>query len=185
MTSKRLIEESSKWYGIGSQFVYVYTFKSYREKKNQKHGRIKMKIGMTTQASPQKRINQQLGTSNSEKAVLLYVYRTDNANLFESLVHTSLKKKGRHLSKKESIGTEWFWVKENEIAKILHAINKQLPTVSMYRKYKNNNFLFVSPKYIFAVTAFVAYLAFNGPQLILPFFGVLFVYRILDKIGII
>jgi protease II len=183
--SIRLIESGVRWHGLGEEFVYVYTFKSYREKKNKKRGRIKMKIGMTTQTSPQTRINQQLGASNSEKAILLHVYKTSNARLFEKLIHKKLKKKGRHIDKSESIGTEWFWVAENEITSYLHEINRKLPRASLYKRYSNNKLLYVEPRFIIGISAVSTYFVFNSPELIFPFFCLLISYRLLCRLGVI
>jgi hypothetical protein len=32
---------------------------------------------------------------------------------------------GRHITKKDAVGTEWFWVKEKEVTKILNESNKE------------------------------------------------------------
>jgi hypothetical protein len=47
-------------------------------------------------------------------------------HFFEKTIHNKLKKMGRHLKKDVAVGTEWFWVSEKEINKLLHESNKEV-----------------------------------------------------------
>jgi hypothetical protein len=181
--STRLITDHAKWHGKGDQFIYVYTFKSCRERKNKKNGMIKMKIGMTTQASPIMRINQQLGTSNHEKAVLLHVYKTYDSLTFEKIMHKKLKSMGRHIGKKESIGREWFWIKENEITKILKNANNSVPKQQNRRNaFGINVDIGARAQGLIFMTIF---LGFCAPSFIIPFWFLFGAYVVCDTVGII
>ena len=125
-SNKDIIDDNAKFNGTGSESVYVYTFESLVKRSNRKKGMIKMKIGMTTQLNPYDRIKQQIGASGHEKIVLFYIYRTNNGYQFERNVHNKLKKMGRHITKKDAVGTEWFWVKEREVNKLLNESNKEI-----------------------------------------------------------
>ena len=114
-----IIDDSTQFNGKGTESVYVYTFESLAKRKNRKKGMIKMKIGMTTQPDPYDRIKQQIGASGHEKVILMHIFKTHKGYQFEKNIHNKLKKMGRHISKKDAIGTEWFWVKEKEVTRIL------------------------------------------------------------------
>jgi hypothetical protein len=124
--NKDIIDDNAQFNGVGTESVYVYTFESLVKRKNRKNGMIKMKIGMTTQSNPYDRIKQQIGASGHEKIILMHVYRTHKGYQFENNVHNKLKKMGRHITKKDAVGTEWFWVKEKEVTKILNESNKEI-----------------------------------------------------------
>ena len=124
--NKDIIDDNTKFSGTGTETVYVYTFESLVERKNRKGGMIKMKIGMTTQLDPYDRIKQQIGASGHEKIVLISIYKTNNGYKFESNIHNKLKKMGRHITKRDAVGTEWFWVKEKEINRLLNESNKEV-----------------------------------------------------------
>jgi hypothetical protein len=124
--NKDIIDDKAQFNGVGSESVYVYTFESLVKRKNRKNGMIKMKIGMTTQTNPYDRIKQQIGASGHEKIILMHIYKTHKGYQFESNVHNKLKKMGRHITKKDAVGTEWFWVKEKEVSKLLNESNKEI-----------------------------------------------------------
>lgn len=128
MSSRRkdIIDDKAKFSGTGSESVYVYTFESLVKRKNRKNGMIKMKIGMTTQLNPYDRIKQQIGAAGHEKIILFHIYKTHMGYQFENNIHNKLKKLGRHITKKEAVGTEWFWVKEREVTKLLNESNKEI-----------------------------------------------------------
>jgi len=123
---KDIIDDKAQFNGVGSESVYVYTFESLVKRKNRKNGMIKMKIGMTTQINPYDRIKQQIGAAGHEKIILMHLYRTHKGQQFENNIHRKLKKMGRHITKKDAVGTEWFWVKEKEVSKLLNESNKEI-----------------------------------------------------------
>lgn len=123
---KDIIDDKAQFNGVGSESVYVYTFESLAKRKNRKKGMIKMKIGMTTQSNPYIRIKQQIGAAGHEKIILMHLYRTHKGQQFENNIHRKLKKMGRHITKKDAVGTEWFWVKEGEVSALLNETNKEI-----------------------------------------------------------
>jgi len=180
---KKVIETNTKWMGSGNEFVYVYSFSSCLEKKNRRRGMAKMKVGMTTQASAVGRVHQQIGTSNHEKAILLYVYRTNNATMFEKLLHIKLKEQNRKVE--ESVGTEWFWIKENEIIKMLKAADKKIPKPIVAQQngslYDKSNNGFSHGMISFGIIAGIIFL----PKLTISLISLWIIFKMLEVIKIL
>lgn len=134
-----IIDSDTQFNGKGDESVYVYTFESLVKRKNRKDGMIKMKIGMTTQLDPYDRIKQQIGASGHEKVILMHIFKTHKGYQFEKNIHDKLKKMGRHISKKDAIGTEWFWVKKREVTRLLKESNAEIEREFPRHRRQNDN----------------------------------------------
>ena len=101
--------------GDGSGYVYAYYLPEYRKNKNGQDFRIK--IGRSINYSD--RINAQ-ATGQPEKPKLSVLWRTDEPETAEKLLHGLLKFRGKHLS--DAPGTEWFLTSPGEIIQIIECI---------------------------------------------------------------
>ena len=101
--------------GDGSGYVYAYYLPEYRKNKNGQDFRIK--IGCSINYSD--RINAQ-ATGQPEKLKLSVLWRTDEPETAERLLHGLLKFRGKHLS--DAPGTEWFLTSPHEIIQIIECI---------------------------------------------------------------
>jgi hypothetical protein len=78
--------------------------------------KVFIKVGMTTQEDPIKRVDQQLGTSNPMPALLLFSGSVHACRRAEKALHLRLK--DNHLEE-GSTGREWFLVEAREMKKLL------------------------------------------------------------------
>ena len=95
--------------------MYAYYLPEYRKNKNGEDFRIK--IGCSINYSD--RINAQ-ATGQPEKPKLSVLWRTDEPETAEKLLHGLLKFRGKHLS--DAPGTEWFLTSPDEIIQIIECI---------------------------------------------------------------
>ncbi len=91
--------------GIGSEYVYCYTYKTYLELAELKgEDRYRIKVG-SAKGDPIERIHSQFAgnkTSISEPPVVLVIFRTLAAGHLERWLHSRLYRT------QEAIGSEWF-----------------------------------------------------------------------------
>lgn len=78
--------------------------------------KIFIKVGMTTQENPIKRVDQQLGTSNPMPALLLFLGSVHACDKAEKALHLRLK--DNHLEE-GATGREWFLVESKEMKSLL------------------------------------------------------------------
>ena len=106
--------------GEGEQSVYGWYLPTYRELAELKgEAHFPVKVGRTTKAVPYHRLTAHLGTS-PEKPKLGFLWRTDNAELWEKVLHIKLRQRGQHMT--EALGNEWFWTNPQELREIVRAM---------------------------------------------------------------
>jgi len=92
-------------YGIGSQYVYCYTFPTrLRIAELEQSTECNIKVGMASN-HPISRIREQVSASKtamSESAVVLLVFQTDDCADLERWMHSHLERTP------DALGTEWF-----------------------------------------------------------------------------
>ena len=101
--------------GDGSGYVYAYYLPEYR--KNNSGEDFRIKIGRSINYSD--RINLQ-ATGQPENLKLSVLWRTDEPDTAERLLHGLLKFRGKHLS--DAPGTEWFLTSPDEVRQIIECI---------------------------------------------------------------
>ena len=92
--------------------MYAYTFPSYQATGNSGKN-FPIKIGRTTQDVRQ-RVEQQLGTSNPERAIILDEWRCSDVKAEEARVHAALKPR----QVKGGKGKEWFSTTPGEVKRL-------------------------------------------------------------------
>ena len=119
-------ETYPKMLGEGSQEVYLYYYRAYRENAVLKkinpvwkvgYGEIlwRCKIGETHDQDTATRVKQQIGVS-PEKPVIALIIRTDNSRRLEKMIKDILKFWNRQV--KDAQGTEWFMTSPAEVESI-------------------------------------------------------------------
>ena len=112
--------------GEGSQEVYLYYYRAYRENAVLKkinpvwkvgYGKIlwRCKIGETHDQDTKTRVKQQIGVS-PEKPVIALIIGTDNSRRLEKIIKDILKFWNRQV--KDAQGTEWFMTSPAEVERI-------------------------------------------------------------------
>jgi hypothetical protein len=111
-------------YGNGANAVYLYYFSNYMEF-SILHDKSTWacKIGRTN-GDTIARILSQSATAFPEKPTIDFVIKTNDPKDLESMIHSALKLRGRHI--KDAPGVEWFDTNPNEVIEIVKAINTDL-----------------------------------------------------------
>ncbi len=115
-----------KTLGGGSQEVYLYYYRTYRENAVLKkinpvwkvsYGKIlwRCKIGETHDQDTATRVKQQIGVS-PEKPIIALIIKTDNSKRLEKMIKDILKFWSRQV--REAQGTEWFMTSPAEVESI-------------------------------------------------------------------
>ena len=115
-----------KMFGKGSQEVYLYYYRAYRENAVLKkinpvwkvgYGKIlwRCKIGETHDQDTKTRVKQQIGVS-PEKPVIALIIKTNNSKRLEKMIKDILKFWNRQV--KDAQGTEWFMTSPAEVESI-------------------------------------------------------------------
>ena len=114
--------------GGGSQEVYLYYYRTYRENAVLKkmnpvwkvnYGEIlwRCKIGETHDQDTVTRVKQQIGVS-PEKPIIALIIKTDNSKRLEKMMKDILKFWSRQVPVGEAQGTEWFMTSPAEVESI-------------------------------------------------------------------
>ena len=112
--------------GKGSQEVYLYYYRAYKENAVLKkinpvwrvgYGKVlwRCKIGETHDQDTATRVKQQIGVS-PEKPIIALIIGTDDSRRLEKMVKDILKFWGRQI--KDAQGTEWFMTSPVEVESI-------------------------------------------------------------------
>jgi len=110
-----------KVYGKGSNALYLYYFSNYRQF-SELQGKLTWacKIGRTDR-DPLIRILSQASTALPEKPVIEYVIKIDDSSMLETMIHSVLTIRGKHI--KNSPGVEWFDTNPEEVLEIIEFVN--------------------------------------------------------------
>jgi hypothetical protein len=111
-------------YGKGQFAIYLFYFQSYRnysELKGEKYW--KCKIGRTD-GDPLTRILSQSSTALPEKPIIEFIIKTEDASLLESMIHSVLTLRGKHIE--DSPGAEWFYTNPDEVLEIIKYVNSEI-----------------------------------------------------------
>lgn len=113
-----------KVYGSGSTAIYLYYFTTYRQLSEfQGKTTWACKIGRTDR-DPLIRILSQVSTALPEKPVIEYIIRTEDSSLLETMIHSILSIRGKHIS--DSPGTEWFDTNPDDVLEIIKYVNDKI-----------------------------------------------------------
>ena len=115
-----------KMLGEGSQEVYLYYYRAYRENAVLKkinpvwkvgYGKVlwRCKIGETHYQDTATRVKQQIGVS-PEKPIIALIIKTDDSKRLEKMIKDILKFWDRQV--KDAQGTEWFMTSPTEVESI-------------------------------------------------------------------
>ena len=109
--------------GDGRRYVYAYYYPGYR-----KSGEVEFPIKIGRSIKYRERIEtQSRATGMPEEPEVAVVWRTDNPEEAEKLLHGLLKLRGKHLP--DAPGREWFRTSPDEIRQIIESIQ---PGVSIH-----------------------------------------------------
>ena len=101
--------------GDGSRYVYAYYYPEYR-----KNGEVDFRIKIGHSSDYHSRINEQhRATGMPEEPEVAVMWRTDNPEAAEKLLHDHLKFRGKHL--RDVRGIEWFLTSPDEIRQIIES----------------------------------------------------------------
>ena len=111
-------------YGKGKFAVYLYYYPIYKEHSVLK-GKLTWpcKIGRTDR-DPLIRILSQASTALPEIPTIEFIIRTDNASLLESMIHSILTIRRKHI--KDSPGAEWFETNPEEVIEFIKYIQPDI-----------------------------------------------------------
>lgn len=119
--------------GEGSQEVYLYYYRAYRENVVLKkinpvwkvdYGEVlwQCKIGETHDQDTETRVKQQIGMS-SEKPIIALIMKTGNSKGLEKMIKDILKFWDRQVKKAQ--GTEWFMTSPDEVERIYNFLQQR------------------------------------------------------------
>jgi hypothetical protein len=104
----------------GDEYIYCYTFQSYLDlARLQNTSTYRLKIGKA-QDDWLSRVQSQMGTSNSEKAIVLILVKCMSSSNIERGIHHFLKSKNKWIT--DAPGNEWFHSNVEEIKKIIESL---------------------------------------------------------------
>lgn len=104
----------------GNEYIYCYTFQSYLDlARLQNTSTYRLKIGKA-QDDWLSRVQSQMGTSNSEKAIVLILVKCMSSSNIERGIHHFLKSKNKWIT--DAPGNEWFHSNVEEIKKIIESL---------------------------------------------------------------
>ena len=111
-STKAVNAEFVSTYGVGSEFVYCFTYESQvRLSHFHPHSEYLIKVGMASR-DPIQRIHRQISATKTaipEQALVLLILRTHNCRDLERWLHNQLQRN------EESPGKEWYWSSTDEI----------------------------------------------------------------------
>jgi hypothetical protein len=120
-----LAPKAEKEYGSGDEFVYLYSFETYREiAKHREEARFPCKIGRSS-VDPVTRVLSQASTALPEYPTIIRLYRTNESRSLEAIIHGTLTLRGKYLE--NSPGTEWFITSPEEVDEIFFWIAEKAP----------------------------------------------------------
>lgn len=111
-------------YGNGSSAVYIYYFDNYKRLALLQNKRTwPCKIGRSDR-DPLIRVLSQVSTALPEVPIIEYIIKTNEASLLESMLHSTLKLRGKQIE--NSPGSEWFDTNPEEVIELIEFVNKKL-----------------------------------------------------------
>ena len=113
-----------EWVGVGSQLVYVYSFRTYADHaKSSGEPCWPCKIGRTDRQSLD-RISEQVGTSSPEWPIVYLAIRCDDSRLLERYLHSALRLSGGYMA--DVPGAEWFRTSPRQVKDLVASVAPQL-----------------------------------------------------------
>jgi hypothetical protein len=128
---EELASQAQVTMGEGRELVYAWNLPLYRRwAETQGESVYPMKIGITGNDDPQIRITTSEGYA-PEQHELGFLFRTDDAQRWEKLLHSFLGLCGRH--KPKARGTEWYDTTPDELREIVSRFEALIDCVSKFR----------------------------------------------------
>ena len=123
--------EYPKRHGKGSQEVYCYYYRTYREyavrqiidpvwKSYPERIRWECKIGETHDQDTETRVKQQTGMP--EKPIIALILKTRDSRRLEGIIHDILKYLDRQVIEAHAPRKDWFWTSPDEVEAIYNSI---------------------------------------------------------------